>query len=178
MRALIPILFAFTAAANADELLVALDVNPLTGFPGDTLAFTGTLTNNTADTLFINADSFTFDIVGALDDPPFLNNAPISLDPGETSSDFEMFDVNIPVSQAPGAYYGVLTVLGGTDDTALNVLGSTDFEVDVTPEPASYLLVGGAIVLVLGRRGARSRLASLAPWRHPGESEWRRASHY
>jgi len=159
MRALILVVIAFAAAANADELSVNLDSSTLTGLPGDTLMFTGTLTNNTSDTLFINSDSFTFDIAGALDDSPFLLNAPISLDGGVTSSDFEMFDIDIPPGQGTGAYMGSFTVLGGVDGNAQDNLGTASFEVDVVPEPASYLLFGSALAMLAGWRVLRARLA-------------------
>ena len=156
MRALIPILFAFAAAANADQIMVNLDSTTLSGGPGVELMFTGTLTNTTADTLFINSDSFTFQITGALDDSPFLTNAPISIDAGLTSGDFEMFDINIPVSEPPGTYIGTFTVLGGSDGSVLSNLGSASFSVNVaTPEPASYLLLGASLAFLLGRRHLR-----------------------
>jgi hypothetical protein len=168
MRALIPILFIFAAAAaNADglpDLSVNLDSSTLSGVAGDDLMFTGTLTNNDTTTLFINSDSYTF-AIGGLDDSPFLNNAPISLDAGATSSDFEIFDVNIPLGQTPDSYGGVFTVLGGTDGNALNVLGSASFTVDVeaataTPEPAPYPLFALAIALFVGARLIRKRRAA------------------
>ena len=151
MRVLIPILLVLAAGANAAELSVNLDQSTLSGFPGQTLLFTGTLTNNTAGTLFINADSFTFAINGALDDSPFLNNAPFSIGAGGTSFDFEMFDVNIPPGQASGPYGGVFTVLGGTGGEAMDNLGSTSFTANVeTPEPATYLLFALGLALLLG----------------------------
>ncbi len=57
MRALIAILFFCAAAANADDLSVNFDMSTLSGSPGQTVEFTGTLTNNTADTQFINSDN-------------------------------------------------------------------------------------------------------------------------
>lgn len=161
MRALIPILFALASAAYAGPMMspplgVNLDITPLVGYPGETLTFSGTLTDNTGSTLFINSDSLSFEINGAADDLPFKSNAPISIDAGDTSADFGMFEVNIPGGQAIGPYTGLFTVLGGTDGTQLNNLGSAQFEVDVmTPEPAYYLLVACALAFMMVRRSLR-----------------------
>ena len=156
MRALFVILFASAVAANATQISLNLDSATLSGLPGQMLDFTGTLTNNTGATLFINSDSFTFAINGALDDSPFLLNAPLSINAGVTSADFEIFDVIIPGGQALGPYTGSFTVLGGTDGSQQNNLGSASFTVEVTPEPASYLLISCAVALLLAYRGLRS----------------------
>ncbi|HUB82795.1 MAG TPA: PEP-CTERM sorting domain-containing protein [Bryobacteraceae bacterium] len=160
MRALIPILLVFAAAANADELSVNLDSSTQTGVPGEMLTFYGTLANNTGGTLFITSDSFLFDINGAVDDSPFLNNAPISIDGGDTSADFAMFNINIPSGQASGTYHGSFTVAQGSGGS--DPIGTADFEVDVTaatvPEPASYMLLASTLVLLGGWRGVRSKL--------------------
>ena len=158
MRALVTILFGLAVAAHASVLTVSFNPNPLSGPPGDTLQFMGTLTNDTSNTVFINSDSFSFAIPGALDDTPFLNNAPISLGPLAMSSPFIFFQVTIPAVQAPGPYDGVFTVLGGANGNAMDNLGAGNFEVHVvTPEPASLLLCAAAgLALVVRRRKARA----------------------
>jgi len=152
MRGLLIALIALAGAVHADEVLtVNLDSTTLTGLPGQVLAFTGTLTNNTDSTVYLNNDSASFAL--PLDGAPFLNNAPFTLDPLATSFDFEMFDVTIPHGQAPGTYNGTFFVQGGADSNALAEVGAATFSVNVgTPEPASYLLCGAAIVLLLRRR--------------------------
>jgi hypothetical protein len=144
MRAILSILFVFAAAAQADEFTVSFTESTLTGTPGDVLEFDGTLTNNTSSTVFINNDSFTFQIPGALDDSLFLNNAPFTLGPMATSTSFAFFDVTIPGGQLPGDYTGAFTLQGGSDDNAMDNLGVGSFQVDIpagTPEPASFLLL-------------------------------------
>jgi hypothetical protein len=156
MRAIVlTLFFGLVTLCRADILTLTFDVSPVSASPGEDVEFTGTLTNNTDETIYINADSFTFAIPGALDDSPFLNNAPISLAPDQVSSDFEMFDVMIPAGTPNGEYNGVFTVLGGSDANALDVLNtiSGSFGVQVTPEPAALPFLGIALgALVYARR--------------------------
>ncbi len=157
MRALLISFLGLTALCSATPLFtVTFTPNTISGNPGDVIPFSGTLLNNTSSTLFINSDSFTFAIAGALDDSPFLINAPISLAGNASSGSFVFLDVTIPQGQAGGAYDGVFTVLGGPDGGALNNLGSAAFHVTVdvvTPEPASIVLLGlGLATLLFCRR--------------------------
>lgn len=157
MRVLLILLFGLATAAQASSILtLSFDVTPQTGFPGQVAEFSGTLFNNTGNTEFINSDSFTFAIPGAVNDSSFLNFAPISLGPNALSTDFEMLAITVPNGEAPGHYQGVLTVLGGTTGSAMDTIGSASFEVDVpTPEPGSLLLAAaGAALLLLRRRRA------------------------
>jgi hypothetical protein len=156
MRALILTLaLGLTTLCRADVLTITFDEATLAGAPGDELDFTGTLTNNTADTVFINSDSFTFAIAG-LDDSPFLNNAPISLDPGESSTPFELFDVVIPSGTPNGSYAGAFTVVGGSDGNAQDNLTTSSFSVTATPEPSTiFTLLALSSVMIF--RGARTR---------------------
>ncbi len=80
MRALLISFLGLTALCSATPLFtVTFTPNTISGNPGDVIPFSGTLLNNTSSTLFINSYSFTFAIAGALDDSPFLINAPTSL---------------------------------------------------------------------------------------------------
>jgi hypothetical protein len=167
MRTILLTIIGLATICRADTMFtVTFTPDTLSGNPGDVLQFLGTLLNNTTDTVFINSDSFTFGINGAVDDSPFLNNAPISLGPsGSSGPAFEFFDVTIPLGQLAGTYDGVFTVLGGPDGgagTAQDNLGSANFHVDVTnpvPEPGSLLLLAtGLAVLVFGWPGRRKGL--------------------
>jgi len=163
MRALIPIFLAAAAACHAGAV-PAVDIFPstLSGNPGDMLQFFGSVSNFTGATLFINSNSFTFVIAGAVDDTPFLTNAPLSLSVLESAGPFEFLDVMIPLLQAPGSYAGVFTVLGGATDTDSFNLGQASFNVVVNgtaaPEPGSMVLVTlGMVAAWLARRNRLRR---------------------
>ena len=139
--------------ASASPILISLDNPNQTSAPGFTLSFTGTLTNTTAATLFINSDSFNLNSALTGDDSPFLNNAPVSLDPPNPSLDFQMFTVTLPAGTAPGQYLGDLTVLGGATADDQTVLGDVAFSVIVpTPEPSAMWLTPAALAFFLMRR--------------------------
>jgi hypothetical protein len=144
--------FCLTAPqARATTLFISISPDTVTGSPGDTLQFFGTLTNTTAATVFVSGDTFVFSS-GTVDDSPFLLG-PVSLGPNEISSSFEMFDVTIPVDLAPGTYDGTFNVEGGPDSNADDLLGAATFHVEVdgtaVPEPTSAALVlfGAAVLL-------------------------------
>jgi len=138
MRKLIPLLLAAAAAAHGSTLLtVNFSIPTQSGNPGDLLQFYGSLTNNTGSTVFINSDTFTFAIVGAADDSPFLLNAPISLPAFGSSGPFEFLQVLIPLGQPGGSYGGSLTVTGGATDTFQDILGSAAFQVTVNSQTPS-----------------------------------------
>lgn len=111
----------------------------LSGPPGSVLTFTGTMTNNTGSTVFLNSGSVNLaspfdtntDVSGVLDDWPW------SLDPSSTSADFVLFTVTIPdpFPGSPGSYGGTLLAQGGADENAmddLNVPTDASFAVNVT----------------------------------------------
>jgi hypothetical protein len=165
---LITIAFGLATLCRADTITINFTEEALAGNPGTELDFVGTVTDNDpTDTVYINADSFTFEIPGALDDSQFLNNAPISVGPGATSTSFQLFDVVIPANETPGIYSGVFTIQGGIGEAdqfdTNTVLGSAAFQVDVTPEPVSLPFVAAAIGglwYVLRRRSRIARTIS------------------
>jgi hypothetical protein len=161
MRSLLLCLLMAAPVCHGAVLNVAFVPDTLSGNPGDVLQFFGTLTNTTNAEVFINDDSFTFAIPGAVDASPFLNNAPLSLGPLGSAGPFEFLDVTIPLGQAPGIYDGVFTVLGGSTDTARDNIGEAAFHVVVNgsaPEPGSMLLfAAGAACLVSRRRRSVKR---------------------
>src|ERR1035438_73547 len=80
--------------AQAD-IVITLDAAAQTDSPGNTLIFSGTLFNSSPDTIFLNGadlnlagNSFTPDF-----SDPFFANVPVSLDPGQATSDIELFEV-------------------------------------------------------------------------------------
>ncbi len=141
-------------SASADTITITLDSPALSGSPGDELQIFGTLTNTSADPVYLNADNFNlvgFDL-SSIDDSPFWNNAPPSLDGGGTSGDIELLDISIPGSFTPGSYDGTFQVLGGVDGNAQDILGTANFTAQVTgptsavPEPSSVVLLGAAFL--------------------------------
>lgn len=109
------------------------------GNPGDVLNFSGTFSNVTANTVFLNSDSLTFSGPGTADDSPFLNGAPLTLDPMGTvdgngnptdSYSGSLFDITLNPDAAPGTYFGTFAILGGADANASD---------DLTADPNNVL---------------------------------------
>jgi PEP-CTERM motif len=143
------------AAANADVVTIALDQPDQSGSQGDTLQFFGTITNDSADTIFLNSDSFTLGGLSLTFEDQF-QNTPLSLAPqgqaGDSSGDIELFDVavNDPLVDPTGKYLGSYTLIGGADGgdgTGADVLGTATFSVTTVPEPSTiYLLLAACVV--------------------------------
>ena len=138
----------------ADIISVDL-MSPLSGSPGDTLTFQGTLNNDSGGDLWINEVGINlagFD-PSALDPTDFILNATGLLPAGTSLGPADFFAVIIPDPFLGGPYVGVITVQGGAtaDDDA--VLGTANFEVDVSsaaatvPEPNALPLI---LTLTLG----------------------------
>jgi hypothetical protein len=161
MRAIfLTLFFGLATLSRADVLSIALTPDTLSGSPGDELDFIATLTNNTGETVFLNGDSFTFALTD-LDDSPFFANAPLSLDPHEISTPFELFDVVIPAGTPSGSYAGTFTILGGANGNAGDNLGTEGFSVIVTPEPSTLFTLLGLTAALLLLRGARPHAGAM-----------------
>ena len=148
------LLTLLAGSAFAATITVTL-ANPVqSGISGSTVNFTGTLTNTTATTQFINSDSLTINtLVG--NDSMFFLNAPIFVAATQTSASFLMFSVMIPGGTAAGPYLGSFHVLGGATANDFNDLGASTFTVNVTantPEPAAWVLLVPALGGVLLKR--------------------------
>jgi hypothetical protein len=153
MKKLAALLIIVGGVASATPIFLSFDNANQTSFGGETLSFTGTLTNTTAGTLFINGDVLNFTGPFTTDDSPFLTNAPFTIDPSAPSSDFQMFTVDIPVLPAPGLYTGSLLVQGGTTADAMDSLGQATFSINIpTPEPSSAWLMLPALALLFWKR--------------------------
>lgn len=141
-------------AAKADTLSITLDSPYLSGAAGDTLLFYATVTNNDlTDVVFLNSDSSSIvppSLSVDADYDPFFTYFPISLDPGK-SYYAELFDVYIPDGTPIDLYMGTFVIQGGSDEDALDTLGSATFNVNVTPEGSSdeYVPEPSSLVLLL-----------------------------
>ncbi len=133
-------------AANADPLSIILDSAYQNVTPGQSVTFTAIITNlDPTNTVYLNGDSSNVDSPLSLDDSGFWANAPLSLDPLSSSEDIELFTVYIPLD-ATGLYSGSFEILGGDPSDFTDVIGSADFNVNITPEPSSLLLLGSGLV--------------------------------
>jgi hypothetical protein len=148
-----------TAVAKADDITITFDQPNQTVVAGQTIELFGTITNNTANTIFLNSDDLNLNGLSFTVTDQFFNNVPISLAPsgqsGDSSGDIELFDVTVsaPLLDAAGVYSGTYTLFGGTDGDGQDNLGSAAFSVTTTspvPEPSSiYLLMGGVLATLV-----------------------------
>jgi PEP-CTERM motif-containing protein len=153
-------------ASQADIINFTLTQPSQTGSPGTTLDFQGTLSNPTANPIFLNADSSTTAALFlTVDDTAFLLNAPASLapngSPGSSVGPIDLFTVTIGASAVSGTYVNnFFTVEGGGDASTFNALATQQFAITVgtpVPEPGTMALLGTGIALVVGEALRRRR---------------------
>ena len=159
-------------AVTARAGIVALDLPAQTGNAGETLVFTGVLSNNGSSTVYLvsaqlNIAGNAF-LVDSID--PFNNNVPLSLDPGQSTSSIALFYIliNDPLTDAPGTYWGTYQLVGGIDLDAQDVLGAVDFSVTVNvpteaPEPPVFWVMAGGLAVLMALRRRSSALRT--PWK-------------
>jgi hypothetical protein len=141
--------------AKASDISITLDFATLSGAPGDTVTFSGFLTN--LDNAVVDLTSCGPTMLGlfVVDCTPFLINAPLFLDPNEVTPSFDMFTVTIqtpftdPFTFYPGVFevQGSVEGPGGPGSGDPTVLGSTPFNVQVVPEPATIGMIGVSALL-------------------------------
>jgi hypothetical protein len=148
------------SVARAASLSVQFDFSTLVATPGQTVTFSGTVTNLESVVVDLNSCAV-FSGALSVDCGPFLINAPFFLNPNETSAAFDMFTVTIDLPfigtygpQAPGIFsiFGGLEPSGSSDE----LLSATPFSLIVAPEPGPAVLLGLTVPLlfVLRRRRA------------------------
>lgn len=152
-------LLCFAGGARA-QVLFSFTANTQTSAPNSTVIFAGTITNNTASTVFLNGDSFS--LIGnglTLDDTKFNSNAPLSLSPGGTTGAIGLFDVTIDPTAANGSYPGSFTVQGGGPGIT-DPLVSQPFTINVAPARSATTPEPGVLGL-LSALGMPAALLSL-----------------
>jgi hypothetical protein len=140
------IMLMFPAADLHAAIAFGLDSSLQTVQPGQTATFTGMLTNTESGVVFLNGDSYTFPLT--VDDTPFFLT-PVSLGPGDSFTGV-LFNVVVGPATSPGLYTGVFDVLGGPTLGSNDVIASSNFGVQVVPEPSTvYGALSGLALLGL-----------------------------
>lgn len=130
---------------------------------GDVLEFDATFTNNTSDLVYLNSDSITLDSpLLTLDDTAFVTTfaydsgtGNYDVGPGDSFTG-ELFTVSVSSGAPIATYDGDFAILGGSDTNGQDVLASADFNVEVTPEPASWELMAMGLMGLLAVAFSRS----------------------
>jgi hypothetical protein len=125
----------FTALAQAD-LSFSLTPSAQSGVGTNEIFFTGALTNASLTTNFLNSIQITFTNAATnfftADTNVFFANVPGILLPGETYADV-VFGIAVNPATPPGAYFGTVTVQGGTDIFAAVNLTNQTFQISLPP---------------------------------------------
>ena len=149
-------LFAIPCLASAASLTFDFTSSLVTGRPGQTVLFSGTMMNTGVGTAFINGDAFTFPF--AVDDTPFLLGAPVLLAPAASFTG-PFFQIAVPTTAGVGMYLGVFSILGGDTPSSQDVLATREFGVQIVPEPSAWALTFGGLLGGMAFQSRRRRVA-------------------
>ena len=153
------------APAAAESVIITLDQPTLTGQPGQTLTFSGTLENTSGLEQFISNVLLPTDPSLSGNVSPFLINGFsfltlfFSLPSGPPTLSFGLFDIEIPLFALPGTYTlgNEFSLVGGPSFGDAEPLGSALFTVVVedpsaVPEPGTWGLGLLGLALIWRRR--------------------------
>src|SRR5579862_7297260 len=97
MKTLFCALMLASLSANAAraDIVITFDEPDQPAGPGDTLQFFGSIRNTGSATVFLNGDDVNLLGLSFSVNDLFFSNAPVSLNPGQSSGDIELFDVTV-----------------------------------------------------------------------------------
>lgn len=149
----VAVLLAAATAAHADSITLTLSNPAQTGTAGSTFSYNATVFAPTSNTgvEYLNGDSYSYPIGGSLDDSGFLNNFPLSLNPGQSYTG-TLFTFTLPTSAKAGTLYGgQFSILGGSSVNSSSTIATVTYSattpaIAATPEPPPALLLGTALL--------------------------------
>jgi hypothetical protein len=148
-----------TPAAYGDSLtFTLLTPSQMTlGGQAATLSFYATVSapNSNTGTEYLNSASFVVGTPTTLDDSNFAN-FPYTLDPGQSYTDL-LFTIFVPANIPFGDYSGSFTILGGSDNSSTDALAKASYDIGVTPEPSSFVLLATGLSLLTAAFWYRGR---------------------
>src|ERR1700723_791624 len=152
---------SFPAAADTIQISF-VDPIPVVDSAQPFKDFEVTLTNlDNTDPVFLNADNLNASPNFQANDE-FFTNAPIPLNPGQSSGPISLFTLTLEPGTPPGTYFGTYQLFGGVgtaNQFNFDPIGAASFTTVVAaPEPPTLLLTGTMLVgLASLRRGRRPK---------------------